>query len=139
MIGLVAALALSAASPGNGAGPLEARLRDSAAAAVALQGPLDGAWTLYDARRHQLYRLQISDPPPGSGPLDAAWRGPGASTTIGGVTSIGLGHGQLTIVLTPDRGSESVTLGLTETRHGAWAGWMTSGRGRHRVALRRSR
>ena len=77
------------------AGPaqaFDARMAASSAAAERLQGPLDGAWRIRAARGRLLYIIQVSDPPGGAGPLQAAWRDPTLSgpAGVGPVESIAL-------------------------------------------------
>jgi hypothetical protein len=135
MIGLLAALALAAAPPPP-TGPLSERIRASAATAEALQGPLDGTWTLYDTHRRGLYELQISDPAGGFGPLDAGWRGLGPRARAGGVTELSQTDGVLSLAVGDTHGG---ILFLSLRRRGAnlWTGWATQGERRLRVSLRR--
>ncbi len=67
---ILAALALA----GQPDGELGARIAQSAAAAQALQGPLDGNWVLADRKGRERFVLQIVDRAGGGGPLQAAWR-----------------------------------------------------------------
>lgn len=62
-------------------GELSARIAASAAAAEALQGPLDGGWVLYDRHGRVLYGLQITNPA-GGGPPRAAWSAHGATAPV---------------------------------------------------------
>ena len=96
MIGLLAALLLSTTTPAD---PLGARIAESAQAAQALQGPLDGAWVLRDAKGRRLLILQIVDPA-GGGPLAAAWREPGDGGATGYVDAIERTAGGLMIRVT---------------------------------------
>jgi hypothetical protein len=75
VIGVLAALglAIGGLAP-DPSGAFDARMAASASAAQALQGPLDGRWTLRGARGRPLFILEISDPPQAAGPLAAAWR-----------------------------------------------------------------
>ena len=66
---LLAALAFTLA-----ADPLTTRIGESNAAAEALQGPLDGAWTLRDGAERVLYVFQMSDPPGSKGVAHGACR-----------------------------------------------------------------
>ena len=65
---LIASPALAQDEVGN-------QIAASAAAAQALQGPLDGTWTLADQRGRPILTLQIGDPPTGES-LACAWRDP---------------------------------------------------------------
>ncbi len=67
MAPLIAAAVLAA-----GPADLGARIGEAAAAERSLRGPLEGAWTLRDARGRAVYALQIADPL--DGPLGGAWR-----------------------------------------------------------------
>jgi hypothetical protein len=60
---------------------LGARILESARAAQALQGPLDGAWLLTGADGRMLYRLRIADPADG-GPIGLAWSDPAGATGV---------------------------------------------------------
>jgi hypothetical protein len=70
--GLIVCLA-AAASAQDAVGT---RIAQSASAAEGLQGGLDGAWALLDARGRTLFIFQIGDPPTTAGPLTCAWRAP---------------------------------------------------------------
>jgi hypothetical protein len=70
----ILALALLA-SPAFAQDVVGVQIAASAAAAQALQGPLDGAWTLFDRRGGMLLTLQIGDPPT-RGALACAWQDP---------------------------------------------------------------
>jgi len=77
----LAALALA----GQPQGDPGARIAQSAAAAQALQGPLDGTWILVDGKGRARFIFQIVDPAIPGEPVQAAWReaaggGPGAAT-----------------------------------------------------------
>jgi hypothetical protein len=114
---------------------LDTRLRDSAAAAQVLQGPLDGCWTLWnDARR--LYVFQVSDPAGGSGSLAAAWRRTGASAPLGLVDVIARQGDRLTMRFAVDR--RIVRLRLQRAGRGAWTGRLNESGQDLWVALRRT-
>ena len=51
----------------------ESRVKAAQASAQAFQGPLDGAWTLADARGVELYILQLADKGRAD-PVEGAWR-----------------------------------------------------------------
>lgn len=70
------ALALAAiAAPALAQDVVGKQIAASAAAAQALQGPLDGSWILADRRGETLFTLEIGDPPM-RGALACAWRDP---------------------------------------------------------------
>lgn len=131
MIAMLVALQVSAASPDRA---FEQRMRDSAAAAQALQGPLDGRWTVTDGKGHTLYLLQIADPPQEAAPLTAAWSDP-RTGALGGVDAISRAGDRLSLAFAPDPAAPPVRLILRRLKGGAWAGWVTSGAARLRVRL----
>jgi hypothetical protein len=104
------------------ASDIDARIAASAAAAEAFQGPLDGAWVIKDATGQPLYFIQISDPVPGHGDLQAAWRDPVESgpAGVGPVAAIALKGRSLTLEFTPRGGPVSVTLTRAGKDH--WTG-----------------
>lgn len=51
----------------------ESRIKAAQASAQAFQGPLDGAWTLADAKGVELYVLQLTDKGRAD-PVEGAWR-----------------------------------------------------------------
>src|SRR5580693_1753769 len=53
---------------------VDERIRSSAAAAEALQGPLDGPWTLVSAAGSPIFGLQLVDKPGGQGAIEGVWR-----------------------------------------------------------------
>ena len=88
LVGLLAAVALAGRGAPGDTGPFAARMRESAAAAEALQGPLDGTWVLADHGGRTRYILQISDPSGTNPHLDAAWRASADATRAGPVDEI---------------------------------------------------
>jgi hypothetical protein len=114
-------------------------MRDSAAAAQALQGPLDGGWTLRDAGRRPLYAFQITDPAGGIGPVDAAWRAAGPSGAIGVASAIARQGKRLTITFTPEGAAGAAEVRLTRRRAGVWSGRLTEDGRTRRVTLVRAR
>ena len=137
---LAALLALmigSAPPPGDPA--LDGRIRDSFNAAQALQGPLDGRWTLRDAGGRALYAFQIVDRAGGGGPLEAAWRDPRDSSMTGalGVVSDIARTGRSLRLGFAGLGGGAATLVLWRDRHGGWVGRMVGGGKTARVTLRR--
>jgi hypothetical protein len=131
---LLAGALISAASADQ---IFERRMRDSAAAAQALQGPLDGGWTVADAKGRALYLLQIADPPHAAAPLTAAWSDP-RTGALGGVDVIIRVGDHLSLAFAPDPAGGAVRLVLTRAKGGVWRGWVISGGVRRPVRLRRS-
>jgi hypothetical protein len=108
---------------------LGARIAASAGAAEALQGPLDGAWRLTDARGRTLFFIEIVDPVSGHG-IEAVWRDPrGAS---GAVERIRRAGARMTL----DFDRSHVSLGQTKD---GWRGLLSEGGQPRRVTLRRRR
>ena len=137
MIAAVAALALMAAPPPES--DLGGRIGSSAAGSQALQGPLDGTWTLYDAGHRPLYVFQISDPAGGTGALEAAWRGPGASAPTGFVTAIARQGEDLWIGFAESEAREPVSVRLQRRSDGAWTGRLTVNGHQSAATLQRTR
>jgi hypothetical protein len=131
VLGLLGALALAAAPPATDVGT---RVRSSAAAAQALQGPLDGGWTLFNRRRQAIFRLRITDPPTGIGGLRGVWRGRGAA---GDIEQLARRGGHLTISLAGAPGGGVARL----TRRGPdrWFGRLAVGGEDRPVVLLRAR
>jgi hypothetical protein len=118
----LAAAALLAAGVPPAEPNLGGRIAASAAAAQAWQGPLDGAWTLYDARRRPILTLEITDPA-GGGPLEAAWRAAGPANAYGFVEAIERqGGGRLTLRLAPAAGGPATVITLRRVGRRAWRG-----------------
>lgn len=59
----------------------ESRVKAAQASAQAFQGPLDGAWTLADAKGAELYVLQLADKGRAD-PVEGAWREATGDETI---------------------------------------------------------
>jgi len=137
VIAIAAALALAASTPSDA--DLGARIRNAAAGSQALQGPLDGAWTLYDARHRSLYVFQITDPADGTGALEAAWRGPGASAATGLVTAITRQGNDLSIDFAGGAMGETVSVRLQRRDDGEWSGRLTAKGRESATVLRRRR
>jgi hypothetical protein len=136
VIGALAAWAISLTPPAPDAAALDARIRQSAAEAQALQGPMDGAWILTDARGRPLYRLQITDPAGGAGVLDAMWSGVGANSPSG-LAAVSRRGGVLGLDLETGDGAVAGVVRLE--RHGrAWSGWLRKTGHRRAVRLYRT-
>jgi hypothetical protein len=110
--------------------PLTARIEQSAAAAQALQGPFDGAWTMRDRAGRILLRLQMSDPPGSVGTVNGAWRD--ARGASGAAEFIAEGRLRLRIVVDGDPRASFV---VVERRAGTWRGLLP---GHGAVTLTRS-
>jgi hypothetical protein len=141
MIALAVALGLAAGPAAAGqaapeATDLAARIRESAAAAQALQGPMDGTWTLSDARRRPLFVFQFTDPAGGAGPLEGAWRRSGASAPAGLIDAIARRGDHLAIRFAG--GGEVVRVRLRRRADGTWSGEANENGHDLSVALRRS-
>ena len=129
MAPLIAAAALAAGAPDLGE-----RLGEAAAAEQALRGPLEGAWTLRDARGRPIYALQIADPV--DGPLGGAWRDMATGDLgliDGGSRGGGLVHLKLTL-----HTEERAWLTLRPADPGPWRGRMIAGRRSVPVTLARN-
>ncbi len=133
MTPFLVALSIAATPPAADVG---ARLRESGAAAQALQGPLDGTWTLRDNRGGAPLVLQITDPA-GGGPLEAAWREPGAAGAAGLIETIARRGGRLSISFVRSDGADPVGLTLKRRGAGLWSGDLVEGRLSRPVTLRR--
>ena len=132
MIGVVFAAWLAAAPEAN---DLTTRMRDSAAAAQALEGPLDGAWTLWTGDR-PLYVFQITDPAGGAGLLGGAWRLTGAPAPAGLIDAIARRGDRLAIRFAGE--GEVVRVRLRRRADGAWSGEANENGRAFPAALRRT-
>jgi len=136
MIGVAVALGLAAAPEAT---DLANRMRESAAAAQALQGPLDGTWTLSDHHRRPLFVLQITDPAGGRA-LAGAWRRAGVSAAASPIDDIARQGDRLEIRFAGgETAGETVRVRLRRRGEGAWAGVAACENGHGlAVTLRRS-
>jgi hypothetical protein len=133
---VLAGAALLLGQPAAEPDDLGLRVAQSARAAQALQGPLDGAWTLRERKGRPVLLLQITDPAGGAGPLEASWAEPdgpqGRMDPVAGIERTGR---RLTIRLKrAEDGPETVA---TLRRRGprAWTGWLTEAGQRRAVSL----
>jgi len=117
MIGLAVALGLAVTPE---AADLTGRMRESASAAQALQGPLDGTWVLDDSHRRPLFVLQITDQAGGAGPLAGAWRRSGASPRASPIDAITRQGDRLAIGFADD--GKLVRISLRRDHEGGWSG-----------------
>lgn len=106
------------------------RIRSSAAEAEALQGPLDGAWTLVSAAGAPLYDLQLVDKPGGTGPVEGVWRDLRRASTpgdIGLIDQIARTPTAVTITLNAALGQPVVFITLHPDPAGGWSGELREG------------
>jgi hypothetical protein len=117
------------------------RIRESAAAAEALQGPLDGAWTLLSAAGTPIYAFQLVDKPGGGAAVEGVWRDlrrPSTPGDIGLIDQIVRGPATLTITLDATPGQSAVVISLRPAPAGAWSGELKQGASTTAVKLRRN-
>lgn len=135
MGGLLVALALAAAPPAAPPDDLSRRILDSAAAAQALQGPLDGTWRLALGAGLAILILQVTDHG-GDGPLSAAWREPdGPEAPMGLVDRAERSGDRLVIEVPAGDGRPALRLRLRRLGPGLWRGWLDSAGRRQTVRL----
>ncbi|HTX47863.1 MAG TPA: hypothetical protein VME40_00610 [Caulobacteraceae bacterium] len=120
---------------------IDDRIRDAAAAAEALQGPLDGSWTLVAASGKALYAFQFVDKPGGQDPPEGVWRdlrrppGPG---DIGLIGSMARGPGSLSLGFAAKPGARPVAIELKSGGSGGWSGQLHEDGVTINVMLRRN-
>ena len=117
------------------------RIRGSAAAAQALQGPLDGAWTLVSTAGAPLYAFQLVDKVGGQGVVEGVWRDlrrPTMPGDIGLIDQIIRGPATLAITLNAAPGQQAVVISLRLEPTGAWSGDLKQGGSTTPVRLRRN-
>jgi len=96
----------------------------SAAAAQALQGPLDGAWILAGAGDKALYQFEFVDPVGGRSPLAGAWRDlrrPPGSDDAGVINTVTRTADRLSFGFAP-AGAPPVTVALHRGVGCQWTG-----------------
>lgn len=113
---ILAAGALATPSPDVGN-----RIAAAREAEQALQGPLDGAWTLSDTRRRRLFDLQIID---NGETLGGAWRDP--ARRLGPLTDIRRSGATLHFTFDQTPG-HTLQIDLAKSRQGQWRGRLRSG------------
>jgi len=104
---------------------IDDRIRDAAAAAESLQGPLDGGWTLVAASGQALYAFQFVDKPGGQDPPEGVWRDlrrPAGPGDIGPIDSLARGPGVLTLSFAAKPGQPAVAVELKSSEGGGWSG-----------------
>ena len=108
------------------------RIAAATQSAQALQGPLDGAWTLRDTSGRRLFDLQLID---NGETIGGAWRDP--ARRLGPLTNIRRTGVTLhfTITETPD---PPLQIDLTKSLQGQWRGRLNSGPTAIPVTLRRN-
>ena len=74
IIAITALAPMVALAQPNQDNAVDERIRSSAAAAEALQGPLDGPWTLVSTAGTPIYAFQLVDRPGGQGVVEGVWR-----------------------------------------------------------------
>jgi hypothetical protein len=120
---------------------VDERIRSSAAAAQALQGPLDGAWTLVSAVGAPIFAFQLVDRPGGQGPVEGVWRDLRRVSTpgdIGLIDMVARSPTALTITLSATPGQPTVMISLHPNPTGMWSGELREGAATTQVRLRRN-
>jgi hypothetical protein len=120
---------------------VDERIRSSAAAAEALQGPLDGPWTLVSAAGSPIFGLQLVDKPGGQGPIEGVWRDlrrPATPGDIGLIDQIARSPASLTMTLNAIPGQPTVMISLHPDPAGVWSGELREGEATTQVKLRRN-
>ncbi|HWF76814.1 MAG TPA: hypothetical protein VN694_06515 [Caulobacteraceae bacterium] len=120
---------------------VDARIRSSAAAAQALQGPLDGAWTLVSAAGTPILAFELVDKPGGQGAVEGVWRDLRKASTpgdIGLIDQIARTPTALTITLNAAPGQSAMVISLRPDPTGAWSGELKDGGATTQVKLRRN-
>jgi hypothetical protein len=141
LIALAVALApmLAQAEPYSDSA-VDARIRGSAAAAEALQGPLDGSWTLVSATGTAIYALQLVDKPGGQGAVEGVWRDlrrPSTPGDIGLIDQVARSPAALTITINAVPGQSAVVINLRPDPTGMWSGELRQGAETTPVKMRR--
>jgi hypothetical protein len=139
------ALALLAPAPAAAQGDQadnvwDARVRASAEAAQAYQGPLDGAWILTDEAGKPMFDFQLVERAGGREGLEGVFRDlrrPAVPGDIGLVDSLARTGGLLTLTFRPQPDAPPATLSLKAGADGAWTGDLREGGAVIAVRLRR--
>ncbi len=119
----------------------EGQVRASAAAAQALQGPLDGAWIVAGAGGEAIYQIELTDPVGGRSLLAGAWRDPRrppGSEQFGAVDILARTADRLSLSFTPV-GASPVTIRLRRRDVCRWAGILIESGVREPVRMLRDR
>jgi hypothetical protein len=120
---------------------IDDRIRDAAAAAQSLQGPLDGGWTLVAASGQALYAFQFVDKPGGQDPPEGVWRDlrrPAGPGDIGPIDSMARGPGTLILSFAAKPGAPAVAIELKSGDSGGWSGQLHEAGATIKVMLRRN-
>ena len=119
---------------------IDDRISGSAISAEALQGPLDGAWTLVSAAGAPIYDFQLVDKPGGESPIEGVWRDlrrPATPGDIGLIDQVARSPTALTITLNARPGQQAVVITLRPDPAGGWSGELREGAATTQVRLRR--
>lgn len=121
--------------------PLGQRIAASYQAVEALQGPLDGSWTLVGADDAPIFAFQLVDRPGGEGPLEGMWRDLRHAAVAGDINpidSLQRAGPTLTVSLAVKPGADPDAIALTLGPDGVWSGQLTEAGKITPVRLRRS-
>jgi hypothetical protein len=119
----------------------ENRIRASLAAAQSLQGPLDGPWTLFDAKGQALYVFQLVDPAGGRGPLEGVWRDPHRTPGgdgIGVVDFMQRAGARVSLLFAPHADGAAIAIQLQPDPLGGWRGQIIENGQARAVVMRRN-
>jgi hypothetical protein len=111
----------------------DARLRQSFAAAEALQGPLDGGWRVIGPHGRELLRLQLVDK--GDGVVEGAWRDLRGAAGSGLIAPAPTARGRARLAFGPP--GSAFRLELRRGPAGGWRGRLRRGGEVSAVALAR--
>jgi len=115
------------------------RIGASAAAAQALQGPLDGGWSLVGPGNRTLFVFEFIDPAGGRGPVSGVWRDPNRASGAqdGGLfTQIARSGRTLRLTFSPP-GGRGAAIALHRTAGEMWVGRLILEGANYTVRLRR--
>jgi hypothetical protein len=124
--------------PNPGVSLYESDVRSTFQAREARQGPLDGRWTLSDADGKGLYMFQFSDPGPGRGPVEGAWRDLGRQGAVDSSGFIARADRSGQGLVLRFEGKPSWVVTLTLGADGRWIGRMQTADQTRPVVMTRS-